>query len=69
MATGKFLRYNIGTALGWALLFTAVGYTWGAIATTAFRHVQHYETWIILSAVALGLGVHLLTQRLGRRLA
>jgi len=63
----RFLRYNAGTALAWALLFTWLGYAFGVAATAAFRQVAHYQAWILVGSVALGLAVHLLTERAGRR--
>ncbi len=65
----KFFRYNIGTALVWALLFTWVGYAFGAAATAAFRRIQQYEAWFLIGAVLVGVAVHLLTHRWGKRLA
>src|SRR6266702_1877442 len=65
----RFLRYNVGTALAWALLFTWLGYAYGAAATAALGRLAHYEAWILLGAVALGLGVHALTQALGKRVS
>ncbi len=64
----RFLGYNAATAVTWALLFTWVGYAYGAAATATFAQVAHYETWILLSSVLLGLAVHAVTRTLGRRL-
>ncbi|HYK83319.1 MAG TPA: DedA family protein [Gemmatimonadales bacterium] len=64
----RFLRYNVATALIWALLFTWLGALYGAAATAAFGRVSHYETWVLLGSVLLGLAVHTLTRALGRRL-
>jgi membrane protein DedA with SNARE-associated domain len=68
VAPRRFLRYNVATALVWALLFTWLGYAYGAAATAALGRVAHYETWILLGSVTLGLAVHALTQRVGPRL-
>jgi membrane protein DedA with SNARE-associated domain len=65
----RFLRYNVLTALAWALVFTGVGYAYGAAATATLGRVARYEAWILLGSIALGIGVHMLTQRAGRRLA
>ena len=62
----RFLRYNAGTALAWALLFTGLGYAFGVAATAAFRRWAHYEAWILVGSVALGLAMHFLTERVGR---
>ena len=62
----RFLRYNAGTALAWALLFTWLGYAFGVAATAALRRWTHYEAWILVGSVALGLAMHLLTERVGR---
>ena len=64
----RFFRYNLGTGLAWALVFTLVGYAFGVAATAAFGRVAHYGTWVLTSAVAVGLAIHLLLQRWGRRL-
>ncbi len=68
VAPSRFVRYNIGTALGWALLFTWAGYAYGAAATAALGRAAHYEAWIPFGSVALGLATHALTHRLGKRL-
>lgn len=64
----RFGRYHAATALLWALLFTWLGYAYGAAATATFAQVAHYETWILLGSVLLGLAVHAVTRALGRRL-
>jgi len=64
----RFFRYNVATALAWALLFTWIGYAYGAAATAAVGRVAHDQAWILLGAVALGLGVHALTRRAAKRL-
>ncbi len=64
----RFLRYNAGTALAWGLLFTWLGYVYGAAATAALGHVAHYEAWILLGAATLGLLVQALSPRAGSRL-
>lgn len=68
VAPARFLRYNVATALAWGLLFTWVGYAYGTAATAVFRRFAHYEALALLGSVALGLAVHVLTQRLGKRL-
>jgi len=68
IGTQRFLRYNVGTALAWAVLFTWVGYAYGTAATAALGRVANYEARILLGSVVLGLGVHALTQWLGQRL-
>ena len=68
VAPARFLRYNVATALVWALLFTALGYGYGAAASEALHRVAHAEAWALSGAVVLGAGVHLLTRRLGRKL-
>lgn len=65
----RFFGYNVATALCWALLFTWLGYAYGAAATAALGRVAHYEAWILLGSVALGLAVHTLTRALGKRLS
>jgi membrane protein DedA with SNARE-associated domain len=64
----RFLRYNAGTALAWALLFTWLGYLYGAAAGAALGRVVHDESWILLGSVALGLLAHALSRRAGSRL-
>lgn len=64
----RFLRYNVCTALAWALLFTWLGYVYGAAAHAALGRVAHYETWFLLGSIALGLAVHALSPRAGKRL-
>jgi membrane protein DedA with SNARE-associated domain len=64
----RFLRYNVATALVWALLFTWLGYAYGAAATSVLGRVAHYEAWILIGSVVFGLAVHTLSPRVGRRL-
>ena len=64
----RFLRYNVGTALAWALLFTWLGYAYGTAAGVALGRVAHYEAWFLVGAIALGLTVHALASRAGSRL-
>src|SRR5205823_2321531 len=68
LGTLRFLGYNVVTALAWALLFTWVGYSYGTAATAAFGRIAHYEAWALAGSIVLGLGVHALTQRFGKRL-
>ncbi|PYO67222.1 MAG: hypothetical protein DMD69_11055 [Gemmatimonadetes bacterium] len=68
IGTLRFLGYNVVTALAWALLFTWVGYSYGTAATAAFGRIAHYEAWALAGSIVLGLGVHALTQRFGKRL-
>ncbi len=69
VAPMRFLWYNAGTALVWSLLFTWLGYAYGTAAGVALGHVAHYETWIVLGAVTLGLLVSTLSPRAGSRLS
>jgi membrane protein DedA with SNARE-associated domain len=68
VAPTRFLRYNVGTALAWALLFTWLGYAYGAAATMVLGRVAHYEAWILIGSVVLALAVHALSPLLGSRL-
>jgi membrane protein DedA with SNARE-associated domain len=68
IAPRRFVRYNVATALAWALLFTWLGYVYGATATAALGRVAHGEAWILVGSVTLGLAVHALTRTLGKRL-
>lgn len=65
---GRFFRYNVGTALGWALLFTWIGYAYGAAVNALLGHVMRAEAWILLGALTVGVAAHLISQRIGRRL-
>ena len=69
VGTLRFLGYNVATALCWALLFTWLGYAYGAAAAAALGRWAHYQTWILLGSVALGLAVHAIARTLARRLA
>lgn len=64
----RFLRYNIGTALVWSFVFTAVGIAWGTAATALFGRVTHYGAFVLLGSVAFGLAAQRCTQRWGRPL-
>jgi len=63
----RFLRYNLGTALVWSLLFTGVGYGFGAAATAAFHRWSRAGSFVVLAALAAGIATHFLIRRLGRR--
>ena len=68
IAPWRFLRYNVATALVWSLLFTWLGYAYGAAATAVLGRVAHVEAWILLASVAFGVAVHVLAPRAARRL-
>ena len=62
----RFTLYNVATALVWALLFTGVGYAFGAAATAAIHGIRRYE-WIILVAIlAITVIMHGASGRLRR---
>ncbi|HKW41831.1 MAG TPA: DedA family protein [Gemmatimonadales bacterium] len=69
VAPMRFLGYNVVTALAWALLFTFLGYVYGAAATVLLGRVAHYEAWILVGSIALGLTLHTLSQRVGTKLS
>lgn len=62
----RFLRYNVATALAWALIFTALGVLYGAGATVVFGRVARYEAWILLGSVLVGLVIQAATRALGK---
>jgi membrane protein DedA with SNARE-associated domain len=62
----RFLRYNVATALAWALIFTALGACYGAGATAVFGRVAHYEAWLLLGSVVFGLAIQVAVHRLGK---
>ena len=64
----RFLLYNVGTGLGWALLFTWIGYVYGAATTALLGHVMRAESWILLGALTLGVSAHWVSHRIGRKL-
>ncbi len=64
----RFLRYNVGTALLWALAFTWLGYAYGAAAAVGLRRVAHHEAWILLGSLALGVAGPRLIYRVAKRL-
>jgi membrane protein DedA with SNARE-associated domain len=68
VAPARFLGYNVGTALVWALLFTWIGYAYGAAATAVVGQMAPYEGWILVGSAALGFTVQALSRRLARRL-
>ena len=69
VAPGKFLFYNVATALSWALLFTLVGVLFGAAATVAFRHYAHYQALFLVGSLAFAALIHVASQRAGPRIA
>ena len=69
IAPARFLAYNVGTALAWALLFTWIGYAYGAASSVLLGHVMSAEAWILVGALTLGVAAHLISHRVGRRLS
>lgn len=65
---GRFLVYNVGTALGWALLFTLIGFVFGAAATAAFRQYAHFQALFLVAGVVFAFCVRRAGRRLGDRL-
>lgn len=64
---GKFLAYNIGTALGWALVFTTLGVSFGAAAAATFRRYAHYQALCFFASVAFAALAHVAPRRLAGR--
>ncbi|HUI64197.1 MAG TPA: DedA family protein [Bacteroidota bacterium] len=65
--SGKFLLYNLLTALAWALLFTALGYAFGFAVTAFFDTFSHYESLLLVSSLAFGLCLQIIAQRWVKR--
>lgn len=63
IAPRRFVAYNVASALVWALLFTWLGYAYGAAAGAALGRVAHAESWILGGAVILGSAVQMLAPR------
>ncbi|HEY6225033.1 MAG TPA: DedA family protein [Gemmatimonadales bacterium] len=68
VAPGKFLCYNVATALSWALLFTLTGLLFGAAATVAFRHYAHFQALFLFGSVVFAALIHFASQRSGARI-
>ena len=58
MRISRFIRYNVATALVWAVLFAGIGYEFGAVATAAFKDIQHYEWIFLLGLVLVAFIIH-----------
>jgi len=67
IAPGKFLLYNLLTALTWALLFTALGYAFGFAVTTFFDAFSHYESLLLISSLAFGICFQMVAQHWVKR--
>jgi len=65
---GKFLVFNVATALSWALLFTLLGVLFGTAATVAFRQYSHFQTLFILGTLVFAVLIHFASQRIGARI-
>ena len=68
IAPGRFFRYNLATALAWALAFTLCGYAVGTAALVALHRVAHYGAWLLGASLAAGFGMHLLLRHRAKRL-
>jgi membrane protein DedA with SNARE-associated domain len=66
MKLWRFARYGVGTAVVWSLLFTGVGYAFGAMATAAIREIERYEWLVLCAIVALGFALHRASKPLQR---
>lgn len=64
----RFLGFNLGTALGWALLFTMLGWAFGSAAAAAFQHYAHYQGLVVVASLAFAAATHWASRRLGNRL-
>jgi len=69
VAPGKFLFYNVATALSWALLFTLTGLLFGTATTAVFRHYTHYQAFFLLGSAVFAAGIHVASRRTGARVA
>ena len=52
-----FVPLNMTGAACWAAVFTAVGYYFGAGLNAALGHLRHYEAFIMLGLLAVGIGI------------
>lgn len=62
---GKFLFYNVATALSWSLVFTVLGVLFGTAATAAFQQYAHYQALFLLFSLAFAMLIHLASRRVG----
>ena len=69
VGTARFIRYNVGTALVWSLVFTGLGYAFGAAATATFHRWSRAGGAIVLAAVMAGVVTHFVVRWAGRRQA
>ena len=66
MKVTRFVRYDVGTAIVWSVVFTAIGYGFGAVAIAAIHTVARYQ-WLALGAiVVLGFLLHRASRPLRR---
>ncbi len=64
MSLSRFARYDVGAAIVWSVLFTGIGYGFGAAVTAAIGEIEHDEWLVLCAIVVLGLLVHLSSKRL-----
>lgn len=64
--TGRFVRYNIGTALVWAGIFTGLGYGFGSAATAVFSRWSRAEGKVLLASLAAGVLTHFVIRWVSR---
>ena len=62
------LAYNVGTALSWALTFTALGLLFGTAATAAFRHYAHFQALFFGGSLLFAALIHVASRRVGERI-
>jgi membrane protein DedA with SNARE-associated domain len=63
MPAGAFALANLLGASLWALLFTALGWTFGLAATRVFDDVRHHEGWLALVLAVVSLAGWILWRR------
>jgi len=68
VAPAKFLAFNAGTALAWALTFTALGFLFGAAATSVFSRYAHFQALFLGGSLAFAAIVHVVSRRIGARI-
>jgi membrane protein DedA with SNARE-associated domain len=66
MKMSKFLRYDLATAILWSVVFTAIGYAFGAAATAAIHEIGRYQWLVVCAIVAIGLLLHRASKPLRR---
>jgi membrane protein DedA with SNARE-associated domain len=66
---GRFIRYNLPTAMFWAGMFVGAGYLFGLAAKSFVKEVEQVEIFLTIGLAVLAIGYQWLGKRISERKA